>query len=264
VLSSFGRLQVAALYNVDEFGIFIPQIVAKLGNPRPVPIDDPMLAQAIRTKQLTCVRPEETSGPHAKIGANYDESGPIPISETLLAVIPLTDVQGRLRAVVTVQALPFEAISRDHLNLLAVIGGHMGDLLALGVGGAHQFHTALMRGHIDARDHQLAATLMGLRLDSKTVPSSLWREVLDLHRGIDQPWLTRDRHGNPALLLLMPLTDAEGARGFLQRLERHCEDHYGKSLAAAGVRAQSMLIDGNGNPHDKLRALKEACEIHGD
>lgn len=259
VLSSFGLLQVAALYHVDDFGIFIPQVVAKLGNPKPVPIDDPMLLQAIRTKQLTCIRPEENPTPQVP----SEDSGPTYISEMLLAVIPLSDVNGKLRGVITVQAMPFEAISRDHLNLLAVIGGHLGDLLALGAGGgAFEFNTALRRSHIDARDHRLAATLMGLRLNPKQAPESLWQEVLELHRGLDQPWLTHDRQGDPALLLVMPLTDAEGARGFLARLDRHCQDRYGKSLGEAGVRAHPVLIDGSGEALDKLRALKEACEIH--
>lgn len=259
VLGSFGLLQVAALYHVDEFGILVPQVVAKLGNPAAVPIDDPMLMQALRTRQLTCIRPDDPLAPQPS-----EEEAPQIQSQMLLAVIPLGDVHGRLWGVVTVQAMPFEALSREHLNLLAVIGGHMGDLLALGAGGgSQQFHTALLRCHIDARDHRLAAMLTALRLDMKVAPKTLWSELLELHRGLDQPWLMHDRYGNPVLLLLMPLTDAEGSRGFLSRLDRFCEDRYGKSLQESGVRTHSILIDGQEPAPAKLQAIKEACEVHG-
>ncbi len=52
VLSSFGSLQVAAFYRVDEYDIFIPEIVLSTGsNPKPVPIIDPMLLHALRSEQ---------------------------------------------------------------------------------------------------------------------------------------------------------------------------------------------------------------------
>lgn len=261
VLSSFGWLQVAALYLVDDHGILVPQIVAKLGNPKPVPIDDPMLLQALATKRLTCIRPESTPPPPS---AN-DESGPTPSRDLLLAVLPLTDIHGRLWGVVTIQAMPFEAFSRDHLNLLAVIGGHMGDLLAQGAGGgSQQFKNALHRGQLDARDHRLAAMLLGVRVDESVAPPNLLQGFLELRRGLDQQWLTRDRSGQPVLLLAMPLTDSEGARGFVQRLETFCQSTHGKPLAEAGVRTYQVALDGVGAAEDKLKALKEACEIHGD
>jgi len=259
VLSSFGWLQVAALYLVDDHGILIPKIVAKLGNPKPVPIDDPMLVHAMQKKRLACIRPESTP----KLPPVNEESGPVPTYDMLLAVLPLTDIHGRIWGMVTVQAMPFEAFSPNHLNLLAVIGGHMGDLLALGAGGgAYQFHTALMRGHIDARDHRLAAMLLGVRVDPALAPPTLMPELLELHRGLDQQWLTQDRNGQPVLLLVMPLTDAEGGRGFVQRLENFCQNRYGKTLADVGVRTYQSALDGVGGAEEKLRALKEACEIH--
>lgn len=265
VLGSFGWLQVAALYQVDEYDILIPQVVAKLGNPRPVPIDAPLLVQALKTKQLTCVRPDDAAATQAPTGPLTDESGPVRISEALLAVIPLVDVHGRMWGVVTVQAMPFVALSRDHLNLLAVLGGHMGDLLALAAGGgAYQFHTGLLRSHKNAAEHGLPATLFGVVVDSQKAPPELWNELLEQHRILDQQWLMRNRNGHHVLLLVMPLTSAEGARGFLQRLESWAGKRFGLPLSELGVHTHHAALGGTTAPEAQLQTMKEACEIHAN
>lgn len=82
------------------------------------------------------------------------------------------------------------------------------------------------------------------------------------HRDLDHQWLTRNRNGQRLLLMLMPLTDAEGARGFVQRLEGWAKQKYSQPLAALGVRIQQVALDGVGRAEDKLRLLKEACELH--
>ncbi len=265
VLGSFGWLQVAALYRVDEYGIFIPQVVAKLGNPRPVPIDAPLLVKALKSGQLTCVRPDDAAAEQPSGGAINEESGLVRISEALLAVIPLVDVHGRMWGVVTVQAMPFVALSRDHLNLLAVLGGHMGDLMALAAGGgAYQFHTGLLRSHKNAAEHGLPAMLLGVVVDSQKAPPELWNELLEQHRILDQQWLLRNRNGHRVLMLVMPLTSAEGVRGFLQRLESWVGKRFGLPLHELGVRTHHAALGGVTPPQTQLQALKEACEIHAN
>lgn len=264
VLGSFGWLQVAALYRVDDYNILIPQVVAKLGNPKPVPIDAPLLVEALKTKQLTCIRPDSAAPPRPAAGALMEESGPVRISEALLAVIPLVDVHGKMWGVVTVQALPFVALSRDHLNLLAMLGGHMGDLLALAAGGgAYEFHTCLMRSHKNAREHRLAATLLGLVVDPAAAPPTLWSELLEQHRILDQQWLARSKKDHRVLFLVMPLTDVEGVRGFLQRLEVWANHRFGKPLGELGVRSHYIELGESESAQAQLDALKERCEIHG-
>jgi hypothetical protein len=160
--------------------------------------------------------------------------------------------------------MPFEALSRGHLNLLAVLGGQMGDLLALGMGGGmYQFHTSLLRSHSDARRHQLAAMLLSLVVDTTQAPPLLWSTLLEQHRGLDQQWLTHNRDGHRVLLMVMPLTDSDGARGYLQRLNVWCEQTHGMSLTAAGVRVHQVALDGIGLARDRLQALREKCGIDG-
>jgi hypothetical protein len=257
VLGSFGMLQVAALYRIDEYGIFVPKMVAKLGNPKPVPIDDPMLLEACKTRQLTCVKPEEPQSL-----ASEQPAAPRS-SETLLAMLPLLDVHGGLRGVVAVQAMPFEALSRDHLNLLSVLSGHLGDLLALAWGsGAAQFHTCLLRSHSDARTHNVAAMLLGVLIDPELAPPTLFNALLEQHRDLDHQWLTRNRRGQRVLLMVMPLTDSEGAAGFVHRLEAWSRLRYSKPLAEVGVRIHQLELNGVGRAKDRLQVMKDTCELH--
>jgi hypothetical protein len=254
VLSSFGLLQVAALYRVDEHGEVGPQPVARLGNPPELQADAPLLVEALRARQLTCIRPEDTAT--AKEGGGDSGS-----EKTLIAAMPLIDVHGHLWAVVVVHAMPFEALNREHLNLLAVLGGHLGDLLALASGGgAYQFHAALLRSQSDAREHHLPAMLHALVLTPGQAPPDLWSELLEQSRGIDQQWVTRTRRGHNVLLLVMPLTDAEGERAFRQRLDTWSQARYGKPLGGLGVRSHCLPLDGVGPAQDRLRELKELCE----
>lgn len=253
VLSSFGQLQVAALYRVDETGALVPKIEAKLGSPKPIPLDDPLLVQALRSKQLTCVRPEEPPS------AQGEPPEPVQTSKLLLCAVPLVDVNDRILGVVAVQALPFDALSRDNLSLLAVIGGYLGDLLAQAAGGgAAQFHTSLLRCQHDARAHRLAAMLLGISVDAKRAPPELLGELVEQHRSLDQHWMTTDAQGNPLLLLVMPLTDEEGARAYEERLDALCQERHGKTLHELGARCRPVVLDGRGQADDKLRAVKAA------
>lgn len=253
VLSSFGQLQVAALYRVGENGTLIPKIEAKIGSPKPIPLDDPLLVQALHSKQLTCVRPEEPPS------AQGEPSEPVVTSKLLLCVVPLVDVNDRILGVVAVQALPFDALSRDNLSLLAVIGGYLGDLLAQAAGGgAAQFHTSLLRCQHDARAHRLAAMLLGISVDPKLAPPTLLGELVEQHRSLDQHWMTSDAQGNPLLLLVMPLTDEEGAHAYEERLDALCQERHGRTLRELGVRCLPVVLDGRGQAEDKLRAVKAA------
>jgi hypothetical protein len=48
----------------------------------------------------------------------------------VLAAVPLVDADGRVRAVVSVRDMPFVALHAETLNLLAILGGHLGDLVS--------------------------------------------------------------------------------------------------------------------------------------
>ena len=53
-----------------------------------------------------------------------------PDGSAVLAAVPLVDVEGRVHAVVAVRDVPFVAFNAETLELLAAVGGHLGDFLS--------------------------------------------------------------------------------------------------------------------------------------
>jgi hypothetical protein len=103
-------LRAATLHPVGADGN-VEAAVASLGPAGDDPADDPLVREAARAGAVMSVRDaSERTG--------------------ILAAVPLTDVKGRVHGIVAVHDLPFIALQEDTLALLAVIGGHVGDLLS--------------------------------------------------------------------------------------------------------------------------------------
>jgi hypothetical protein len=50
----------------------------------------------------------------------------------VLAAVPLVDARGRTHAVVAIRDVPFASLHPETLELFAVLGGRVGDCIALG------------------------------------------------------------------------------------------------------------------------------------
>lgn len=229
LFSSYGWIQIAALHRV-EGGHIVPTPLSTLGQPPPLAPRDPVVTAALRTGHLSCVQDLA----HTVSAEGDGHTGP-------LCAIPLTDVSGRLWALLRVHQMPFLAFQGEHLNLLAVLGGHLGDLLAARDSGAPQpFQVGVQRGLHDAQKHRLPTAVLAV------VPGSevLARSVLDLlqgqHRALDQSYVV-DADGGSVLYLLMPLTDQHGVDGFLTRVDGQLREHYGVSLSEAATVHQVVL-----------------------
>ena len=112
ILALFSRhalVRAATLHAVDEDRRPGPAICS-LGNHRGAG-DDPLVLQAARLGEVVSLRDAR----HAR-GA--------------LAAVPLVDSAGRVHAVVAIHDLPFVAFHAESLELLAVLGGHIGDLFS--------------------------------------------------------------------------------------------------------------------------------------
>ena len=114
VFASFGSVQLATLHPVTRDGVILPAAahLGQLASPSP---DDLLLSEALRSKAVASVR-------------DLDHSG-APDTD-LLCAIPLCDVRGRVRGIVAVRDMIFIAFNDETLRALAVLGGHVGDLLA--------------------------------------------------------------------------------------------------------------------------------------
>ena len=113
LFGDYGQVQAASLHMVRA-GRMSSTPAAELGKAPPVTCAHPMVLDAIITGTLTSVREERMAA---------GERGP-------LACVPLVDVDGRVWGVVIIHEMPFISLHEEHLALLAVLGGRVGDWLA--------------------------------------------------------------------------------------------------------------------------------------
>ncbi len=272
ILSNYGHLHVASLHAVNmgahmNNGI-AGSALATLGTNSTINTDDPLLVEALRLGQMTSVRAHlgvqniradtGTRNARADTGTRQEFTQTLPARHgtatgdqhtALLAAIPIVDVSGRIWAMVAVHEMPFMAFHEGNLKLLAVLGGHMGDILAAGIGGPdaqdpaeQDFIRQLRRSIEDARRYKLPAMVVRLTFDPAGAPVDLAELMVERRRGLDQVWLSTRPAGTPVVLLLMPLTDALGMEGYLAGLEKLTRERYGLSLSHAGMTVHSREI----------------------
>jgi hypothetical protein len=109
LLADHAFVRSATFHPVDVLGRPAPAI-ASLGTCADA-ASDPLVTEAARQRATMSVR-DDTGGTN------------------VLAAVPLVDVEGRVHGVVAVHDVPFVAFSVETLELLAAIGGHLGDFLS--------------------------------------------------------------------------------------------------------------------------------------
>jgi polysaccharide biosynthesis protein PelD len=211
-----GRLHTAALYSLSERGTLQVPAIATLGQPEELSPFNPLLREALGTGCLTSLRAEQDAN-----------------TAGVIAVVPLIDSFGRIHGVVSIHEMPFFALRQSTFDLLAVLGGHVGDILAHRMksicdeGGIAAFRQCLQRTLKDVVAGSVPASLVAVRIG---VAGPRQADVLAwlCHegRGLDQKWVYNDCNGYPVVAALLPLTDETGAQRFLHRIERHAHKHY--------------------------------------
>jgi polysaccharide biosynthesis protein PelD len=182
-----------------------------------------------------------------------------------LVAVPLIDVEGRVHAVVAVRELPFVSLHEDTLSLLAVLGGHIGDLISLrrtlSVEEAalpqSQFRTAVNRAMADARAHRVPSSLLVMSFRPQP-PAALHtgealhriaRRIAVARRATDSSDILIDSQGHIRVHLLLRLADEQGLAQCAARLEKLALDE----LENAGLACHIDLV---GWPLDQA-ALQE-------
>jgi polysaccharide biosynthesis protein PelD len=167
-----------------------------------------------------------------------------------LVAVPLVDVEGTVHGVVAVRELPFISLHDATLSLLAVLGGHVGDLLSvrrtLPIEGAaalqKSFCVGLSRAIVDARRHHVPSALLvlSLRAQAPLPPHAgdalrrIARKLAASRRATDLSHILLDVHGNPRVCLLLRLADEVG----LARCQAKLATLALEEIAAAGIRCE--------------------------
>lgn len=250
LFSHYGYVQAAALFASDEESKLAPEPVASLGNTSAIKSTDPLIIHAVTRGALVSVRPDMS---------------PAERGTELLAAIPLEDTRGRLWGILAVRDMLFIAFQNDNLKLLAVLGGHVADILAYGAGwtstddmDAPMFRSQLDRVVKDRKRFGLEASLVSVAFDTTDVNDPAVQRIIGGRRGLDCALIVKARSGKIRILLLLPFTDGKGALGYIARVRRMVHES-GTDPDSAGFALVPRELTGN----DETRAvLAELCNRH--
>lgn len=251
LFADYGWVQLAAAFSVDEASKIDPSPAATLGEDVDIAADDPLIVDALRSKMLVSVQGE----------------GRTVANSRLLAAIPLVDVHGRVWGVVAVRHMLFIAFHAENLKLLAVMGGHLADILAYGSGllgeakGKAGFLMPLERALSDVKRYRLSGSLVALVFKRSPTADVLMRQIVGQRRGLDQALVLKNVHGDSVVFVLLPLTGEIGLEGYLARLTRMIRERYGTSLEEAGVVPHQRVLTRRHTADDLFAELCRVCEI---
>lgn len=221
LLIRYGQLQVAAIYAVDS-GKLQPTPLATTGDYKALKENDPLISHALEEQTLVSVQTEFRD--HLKR-----------LDTDLLAAVPFLDSSGNMIALCAIQAMPFFSFQDRILRLIAILSGHMADLVqqrsVVGSQGDPDWQNLqyqMRRAGLDAEHFDLRASMIAFHCPVGFA-GVLEDRVLRLRRGLDV--IATVSHGTGVLtVLLMPLTDELGQSGYLQRLEDDIRQHTGSRL----------------------------------
>ncbi len=208
LLAQYGSLRIAGLYRVRHDRTPEPQPLATLGEMPALDADDLLVRTCLERGELVSVRQELL------------ERGEQRAHSALQVCVPLVDTDGRILALLAVEQMPFFVFNERTFSLLAILAGHIADLLqsdrrALQLADidAQRFSQYLKRSLLDARDHGLPACLYAFELTDARYGEEVQRLLEGSQRGLDVQLRLRNDEGRRVLLVLLPLTSAEGSQG---------------------------------------------------
>lgn len=206
LFSAHAFVRSATLHPVERDGHPGPAL-ARLGTGGD-PADDPLVRGAARLGEVLSVRDQ-------------------PEGSLVLAAVPLVDVEGQVHAVVAIRDLPFVTLHDETLQLLALLGGHVGDAISQALVPAlrsRRFFRSVSRAMADARRHGVPASLVVLSVKgARGDPASARRQatrIASMRRTSDDALILLDGQANPVVAILLKMADADGLQAYGTRLER--------------------------------------------
>lgn len=233
LLVRYGQLQIAAIYSVKD-GQLSEAPLASIGNFQPVKTDDPLLMHALQEQTLVSV--------HTEYRDNRDE-----LETGLLLALPLIDSGSNMIGMIVVEAMPFFSFQPKTLRLLAILAGHMADMIQektripeQSTSEWRQLRFQLDRVMSDARIHDLPSALVHLAFTSAPAAAKVIDRMQLMRRGLDVIACPPDAEDSQ-VAILMPLTDELGCAAYLQRLTDDIRQQSGQNLESlARIRHQQV------------------------
>ncbi|HEX8873877.1 MAG TPA: protein PelD [Nitrosospira sp.] len=203
-IAEYGALTQACIAGIQADRIDTARILAHVGERFAIDDNDPVLVAALESGELASV--------NAATGIALDQN-------QLLAAVPLSDSAGDIHAMLLVRSMPFFAFHENNLKLITVLVAHGVDHLRFGtaVSSVARFAAAFERVYRDYLAFQLDAALLRLSGTPADIMAA-YERLRSSVRAIDLVCVARDG-GQPAVWILLPLTDVANARVWMQRVD---------------------------------------------
>ena len=183
-----------------------------------------------------------------------------------LVSVPIIDVNQRIHGVVVIEDMLFLSMQEENLRLLAVISGHIGDILSLAaIRGADadsaRFVRETQRAILNYRQHALPAMLVRIELPSSDEGQEVEAVLRRQRRGLDCI-LGRDGHERRTLLLLMPLTGPAEYEGYRKRVENILREHFGKQSTEMNLSIMPHAIQAGDTAEELLKVDEDDADTY--
>lgn len=160
--------------------------------------------------------------------------------------IPLIDVNNTIYGAILVERVQFFALKNTTLTLLAVMAGHIGDLLRHEITNpvmtyeeSPYFIRQVKRANKEAKRYNIPSQLLKIKANNITDKSTqLMSYLSEARRGLD---IYLYDNQNQVLLLLMPLADELEKAGFIARMNTWCKERTGNTLAELDIVIEQQL-----------------------
>lgn len=262
LFSEYGSIQTASLYAVSEDRKLInSHPVACLGKPPALWPASLLIKEALKTGHVTSIR-------------TFEEE----MEQEVLVVIPLIDAFQRIWGVVIVNEMSMFALQKNTLDLLSLLGGHVGDLIKRRAGGGLldknawlEFECELRRTLEEARSFEIAAAMVVSIVSSEALYDALMSLFRAECRGLDKVLAFRDGLGRQVIIQLLPLTDENGLKDFLSRLNlkdvldgktslTSFEEGKVFQVLDPNVAIYSWILSGKHSPEKVLSKIEQLCQ----
>lgn len=212
IFSNYSNVQVAAIYAVTEQQEISAEPVAYLGRPPQACSADPLIKSTLKNGCVTSVRVE-----------NGEDA--LPPTEAI-AVVPLIDVYQKIWGIVVIYEMPLFALHESAMDLFAVLGGKIGDLikrraefLQVNSKDRKSFERKLSRTIQEIAQLKESAVVVAISINTPELQQKFLTKFQNELRGADEMWIFSEYDDSQFFLILQPYTTEEGTNEFLNRTE---------------------------------------------
>jgi len=235
----------AASYHMVTDNVINADPDATLGQAEPLNQSDPMLKKSVARLATVSVKPEDT----ASLGSR--ELG------APMVIIPIVDAYRRLHGIVAINQIPFFSLTEKNLQLASIIASRFADFLRASErvptsetaatadsksDALYWFVYQTLRCLDQANNYGLHAHILLNEFGNPQDTSEYVATVESETRGLDYTLSWQAPDDRVYLLMLLPLTNRDGANKFMGRFEGYIKSSHGIDLLEAEISTHRMHI----------------------